>query len=129
MRKCLTKFYLNFWIQRGAKACKSCRSRQELSNEHLLSKFGVDTAESGPLKVRQKIISCQRLEKKLESTQARILARRGHFPKTQWRAAEREQEAAVRPKDGAAYQQVSAAAYFFAETYVSSNSELERICF
>ena len=25
---------------KGAKACKSCRSRQELSNEYLLAKFG-----------------------------------------------------------------------------------------
>ena len=39
---------------KGAKACKSCRSRQELSNEYLLAKFGVDTAENGPLKVCQK---------------------------------------------------------------------------
>ena len=30
--------------------CKSCRSRQELSNEYLLAKFGVDTAENEPLK-------------------------------------------------------------------------------
>ena len=36
---------------KGAKACKSCRSRQELSNEYLLAKFGVDTAENEPLKV------------------------------------------------------------------------------
>ena len=35
----------------GAKACKSCTSRQELSNEYLLAKFGVDTAENEPLKV------------------------------------------------------------------------------
>ena len=34
----------------GAKTCKSCRFRQELSNEHLLSlaKFGSDTAENEP---------------------------------------------------------------------------------
>ena len=39
---------------RGAKTCKSCRSRQELSNEYkyyLLAKIGVDTAENEPLKV------------------------------------------------------------------------------
>ena len=30
-----------------------CVSRQELSNEYLLAKFGVDTAENGPLKVCQ----------------------------------------------------------------------------
>ena len=35
----------------GAKTCKSCRSRQELSNEYLLGKFGVDTAENEPLDV------------------------------------------------------------------------------
>ena len=48
-----------------AKACKSCRSRQELSNqiaiqtsiysEYLLAKFGVDTAENMPLKVCLKL--------------------------------------------------------------------------
>ena len=38
----------------GVKACKSCRSRQELSNEYLLAKCGFDTAENGPLKVCQK---------------------------------------------------------------------------
>ena len=31
--------------------CKSCRSRQELSNEYLLAKCGFDTAEDEPLKV------------------------------------------------------------------------------
>ena len=31
--------------------CKSCKSRQELSNEYLLAKIGVDTAENRPLKV------------------------------------------------------------------------------
>ena len=35
----------------GAKACKSCRSRQALSNEYLLAKFGVDTEENEPSKV------------------------------------------------------------------------------
>ena len=33
---------------KGAKACKSCRSRQELSIEYLLAKFGFDTAEKEP---------------------------------------------------------------------------------
>ena len=36
----------------GAKVCKSCRSRQELSNEYLLAKIGVDTAENEPLQVQ-----------------------------------------------------------------------------
>ena len=40
---------------KGAEVCESCRSRQELSNEYLLAKFGFDTAESEPLKVCQKI--------------------------------------------------------------------------
>ena len=35
--------------------CKSCRSRQGFSNDHLVAKFGVDTAENGPLKVCQKL--------------------------------------------------------------------------
>ena len=30
--------------------CKSYRSRQELSHEHLLAKIGVDTAENAPSK-------------------------------------------------------------------------------
>ena len=38
------------------KACKSCRCRQELSNEYLLAKFGADKTENGPLKVCQKNI-------------------------------------------------------------------------
>ena len=35
----------------GAKARKSCRSRQELSNEYFVAKFGVDTEENEPYKV------------------------------------------------------------------------------
>ena len=38
-------------MQKIAKVCKSCRSRQELSNEYLLAKIGVDTAENEPLEV------------------------------------------------------------------------------
>ena len=51
-KKC-EKFWRNFlkyWGLRGAKACKYCRSRQELSNEYLLAKFGVDTEENEPQK-------------------------------------------------------------------------------
>ena len=36
---------------KGANVFKSCRSRQELSNEHSLAKFGFDTAENEPCKV------------------------------------------------------------------------------
>ena len=35
----------------GAKACKSCRSRQELSNEYLLAKFGFDAADNEHLEI------------------------------------------------------------------------------
>ena len=42
---------LKYWGLSGAKICKFCRSRQQLSNEYLLSKIGVDTAENEPLKV------------------------------------------------------------------------------
>ena len=38
----LTPPPLKIWDRSGAKACKSCRSRQELSNEYLLAKFGFD---------------------------------------------------------------------------------------
>ena len=51
----------------GAKVCTSRRSRQVLSNEYLLAKFGVDTAENGPLKVCQNFKFSQKLEKKLET--------------------------------------------------------------
>ena len=42
---------LNCRGRRGAKEYKSCRSRQELSNEYLLAKIGFDTAENEPSKV------------------------------------------------------------------------------
>ena len=43
---------LKYWSLSGAKACKSCRSRQELSNEYLVAKIGVSKAEDEPLKIR-----------------------------------------------------------------------------
>ena len=42
---------LNYWGLSGAKACKYCKFRQELSNEYLLAKFSFDTAENESLKV------------------------------------------------------------------------------
>ena len=51
MRKCSTKFSRIVECGAEQKVCKSCRSREELSNEYLLAKFGVDRAENGPLKV------------------------------------------------------------------------------
>ena len=53
-QKMLTLFGWNQDLS-GAKVRKSCRSRQELSNEYLLAKIGVDTAENEPLKVWRKI--------------------------------------------------------------------------
>jgi len=40
-------------VQRSA----LCRSRRELSNEYLLAKIGVDTAENEPLEVWGKIFN------------------------------------------------------------------------
>ena len=42
---------LKYWRLSGAKACKSCISRQELSNAYFVAKFGFDTDEKEPLKV------------------------------------------------------------------------------
>jgi len=39
---------LNCRCRRGSKECKSDLSRQELSNEYLVVKFGFDTAEKEP---------------------------------------------------------------------------------
>ena len=39
---------------KGAKECKSDRSRQELPNAYLVAKFGFDTAENEPSEVSQK---------------------------------------------------------------------------
>ena len=49
--------FLKYWGLSGAQACKSCRSRQELSNEYLLAKIGFDTAENESLKVCQELDS------------------------------------------------------------------------
>ena len=38
-----------------AKVCKSCRSRQGISNEYLLAKIGFEPAKNGPLKVGQQL--------------------------------------------------------------------------
>ena len=50
-------FFLVFRLEsQAAKVCKSCRSRQELSNEYLLATIGVDKAENGRLEVCQKLV-------------------------------------------------------------------------
>ena len=48
----------NFEIRERSKTVQRsalCRSRRELSNEYLLAKIGVDTAENEPLEVWVKI--------------------------------------------------------------------------
>ena len=50
-RRTVDEIWLKFWDLSGAEVCKSCRSRQELSNEYLLAKIGVDTSENEPLEV------------------------------------------------------------------------------
>ena len=47
----LTIFGWTFWDWRTVQRSASCRSRRELSNEYLLAKIGVDTAENEPCKV------------------------------------------------------------------------------
>ena len=42
-------------MRSGANVCKSCRSRQGLSNDYVLAKIRFDTAENEPLKVCQKL--------------------------------------------------------------------------
>ena len=49
-------------MRNGANVGKSCISRQELSNEYLLAKFGVDTAENEPLKICQKCLPTVRMK-------------------------------------------------------------------
>ena len=42
------------WDSKGAKVCRSCRSRKMLQNEYLVAKIGFDTAENRPFKVSMK---------------------------------------------------------------------------
>ena len=69
MNKCenvwrnLADFLNSERIPKVQKACNSCGSRQELSNEYFLANIGFDTAENGPLKVSQKFKISQTLEK------------------------------------------------------------------
>ena len=47
-------FPLRFQRCKGAKECKSDRSRQAPSNEYLVANFGFDTSENEPSEVCQK---------------------------------------------------------------------------
>ena len=58
----------------GAKVCKSCRSRQELSNE--LANIGVDTAENGPVKACQKLANLKVFFQARTAPRRRRLSRR-----------------------------------------------------
>ena len=55
-KKCW-RFWLKFWDWRTVQRSALCRSRRELSNEYLLAKIGVDTAEKEPLEVWGKIFN------------------------------------------------------------------------
>ena len=55
-----------------------CRSRRELSNKHLLAKFGFDTAENEPCKVCRIPTNCH----------PRIHASRSHRKLMRWRGTE-----------------------------------------
>jgi len=46
--KKIDEHLLKYWGLGGANACKSCRSRQELSSEYFLATFGFDTADNEP---------------------------------------------------------------------------------
>ena len=49
---------LTFWRLSAAKVCKSCRSRQGLSNEYLFIRIRFDTAENEPPEVWRRFYSC-----------------------------------------------------------------------
>ena len=55
-RKTVDDFWLKFWDWRTVQRSALYRSRRELSNEHLLAKIGVDTAENELLQILFKII-------------------------------------------------------------------------
>ena len=50
-RKNVDDFWLKFWDRRTVQRSALCRSRRELSEEYLLAKIGVDTAENESLGV------------------------------------------------------------------------------
>ena len=50
-RKNVDDVWLKFWDWRTVQRSALCRSRRDLSNEYLLAKIGVDTAENEPLEV------------------------------------------------------------------------------
>ena len=56
-RKHVDDFWLKFWEWRTVQRSALCRSRRELSNEYLLAKIGVDTAENEPLEVCGKLFN------------------------------------------------------------------------
>ena len=55
--KCCRFFQVGeVWDYKGAKECKSDRSRREVSNEYLVVKLGSAKAENEPSIVREKVV-------------------------------------------------------------------------
>ena len=84
-----------------AKACKSCRSRQEPSNEYLLAKFGFDKAENGALKFAKNLPKVSKYVRKKHRMAVEVreaaVAQEAEAVQAALRAeAERQQEAALR---------------------------------
>ena len=88
-RKNVDDFWVKFWDWRTVQRSALCRSRRELSNEHLLDEIGVDTAENEPVEVWgknsihysfafQKMIF-EKLEKKLEKIGKKLEVRKNPF--------------------------------------------------
>ena len=68
-------------MQRNVKdASKSDRSRQELSNKHLVAKFGKDTAKHESSKVCQKVFTRRQFDRLSRRTNIGQLARLLHDP-------------------------------------------------
>ena len=72
----------------GAKARQSSRSRQELSNEYFLAKFGFDTAENEPLKVCQKLAKVRKkyinIAEHRRAIFSRVSSGGGYFQHFEW---------------------------------------------
>ena len=71
LQKCEKKFdeiWLIFWMLSGAEVCKSCRSRQELSNEYLVFTCNISRRYSREQASQSLPNISQKLENKLEET-------------------------------------------------------------
>ena len=97
--------------------CKSCRSLQELSNEHFLAKFGADTAEKGPLKVCKKSTNVRKIRKTVRKNighNSFALVHRAASPPAAWRYHDAQRREALQRYGESAkssYATLSSAAY------------------